>query len=116
MKIAAFITIFVAVTRLWYFPAVVSGDSMEPTLFSGDLYLADQRAYLIDIPDRGDVIFAQESDSEEVLVKRVVGLPGEEVKMIWGRIYINGALLDEPYRHPKNGWCMLPVRLGKGEY
>ena len=116
MKIAAIVTILIALTRLWYLPTVVSGDSMEPTLSSGEMYLANQRAYVVEVPDRGDVVFAREAESEEVVVKRIIGLPGEEVKMIWGKSYINGVLLDEPYRHPKNGWCMLPVRLGEGEY
>ena len=116
MKIVAIITVIIGLSRLWFMPTIVSGDSMEPTLASGEIYLADQRQYRRDLPLRGDVVLAQKGSGGELVVKRIVGLPGEEVKMVWGRIYINGALLYEPYLHPENGWCMLTKKLGAGQY
>ncbi len=89
---------------------------MEPTFESGDVHFADRHSYRDAEPERGDVVVVAPDGGDEFLVKRVVGLPGDEVKMIWGRIYIDGVLLEEPYRHPENGWCMLPVRLGAGDY
>jgi len=72
---------------------VVSGESMLPTLKSGDLLLVDKRAYKRVEPDRGDIVVARRSGG--LIVKRVVGLPGEEVKVKKGRLYINGGRMNE---------------------
>lgn len=116
MKVAAILAMVISLSRVWYMPAVVVGTSMEPTLGSGEIHLVDQRAFVTESPKRGDVVLVRDEEAGEVLVKRVMALPGEEVKMIWGRIYINGELLDEPYRHPATGWCMLPIQVGVGQF
>jgi signal peptidase I len=72
---------------------VVSGDSMLPTLKSGDLLLVDKRAYEQVEPDRGDIVVARHAG--ELIVKRVVGLSGEEVEVKGGRLYINGTRVKE---------------------
>lgn len=93
------------------------GVSMEPTLNNGDRIIVNKLAYsqldfglldwapLIDItgrwasPGRRDIIvFTSPADGKE-LVKRVIGLPGEEVKIEGGAVYIDGTRLDEPYAH-----------------
>ncbi len=116
MKLVAIITVLIGLARLCFLPTIVSGDSMEPTLGSGEIHLADQRLYRNNSPIRGDVVLAQKEQGGDLVVKRIVGLPGEEIKMVWGRIYIDGVLLEEPYLHPESGWCMLPKTLGEGEY
>jgi signal peptidase I len=67
---------------------LVSGDSMLPSLKSGDLLLVDKRAFEQVEPDRGDMVVARYEGG--LIVKRVVGLPGEEVEVKQGRLYING--------------------------
>lgn len=116
MKIAMTIMMVVGMLRTVVLPTTISGNSMDPTLASGDLYFANQLAYLFADPQRGDIVFARDPADGELVVKRVIGLPGEEIKMIWGRVYVNGTLLEEPYRHPVAGWCMLPVELAENEY
>lgn len=78
-----------------YTLAIVSGTSMLPTLKPGDVLLVDKRAYKRIEPDRGDIIVAKYSG--EVVVKRVVGLPSEEVEVRNGRLYINNRLMQENY-------------------
>ena len=49
-------------------------------------------------PERGDIVIFKYPDDESVdYLKRIIGLPGETVEIISGKVYINGELLDEPY-------------------
>jgi signal peptidase I len=58
-------------------------------------------AYRIGVPRRGDIVaFRHEGDARAVFIKRVVGLPGDRIRIDRGLVYVNGAKLDEPYvRH-----------------
>jgi signal peptidase I len=84
---------------LWFRSAyqlgVVSGDSMLPTLRSGSLLLIDKRAYEQVKPNRGDIVVARYAGG--LVVKRVVGLPGEEVEVQRGRLYVNGTRVQESH-------------------
>lgn len=71
--------------------------SMAPTLKPGDQYLINLRAYRRHPPQRGDIIVFQPRGEDAPLVKRVIGLPGETVTVLEGRVYINGQPLYEPY-------------------
>lgn len=77
--------------------AVASG-SMEPTLFVGTHYWVNRLAYRFHGPRRGDiVVFASPLDNKTGLIKRVIGLPGDEVEIRDKRVFLNGARLEEPY-------------------
>lgn len=96
----------------------VDGHSMEPTLHDGQYLMVNKLAYRLGMPGRGDiVVFPSPQDSGRALIKRVVGLPGEEVAISDGQVYINGARLSEPYlavNHGLANWG--PSVLGAGEY
>ncbi|MGE5531229.1 MAG: signal peptidase I [Bacteroidota bacterium] len=78
--------------------AEVPSSSMEPTLKPGDVLLMRIDAYRHRTPARGDiVIFHDATNNGELLVKRVVGLPGETVFCQGGKVWINDRTLDEPY-------------------
>jgi signal peptidase I len=72
---------------------LVVGESMRPTLGHGDLLLADKRAYQGHAPERGDLVVVRHQ--QELIVKRIVGLPGEEVEVIDGILFINDRRLIE---------------------
>jgi signal peptidase I len=85
-------------------PFRIPSASMEPTLLVGDFLLVDKQI----TPDpvvfpasslhRGDVIvFHDPIDKTQHLVKRIVGVPGDRVRLRAGRVILNGAPLDEPY-------------------
>jgi signal peptidase I len=74
---------------------IVLGDSMLPTLASGDLLLVDKNAYKTTEPHRGDIVVARNASS--LIVKRIVGLPGEEVEVRKGTVYVNNAASQENY-------------------
>jgi signal peptidase I len=89
----------IALALIWFHfrleLTLVSGESMRPTLEPGQLLLVDKRAYGIASPQRGDIVMVRHRG--ELLLKRIVGLPGEEVEVKHGRLYIDGALLKEDY-------------------
>lgn len=78
----------------------VYGSSMEPTLYSGDAVFVEMISVYTGNFDRGDIITIDAKgmegySHEENLIKRIVGLPGETIKIADGDVYINGQLLDE---------------------
>ena len=77
----------------------VSGQSMEPTLMDKDSLLVDKISYRFKDPSRYDiVIFPYRYGNDEYFIKRVIGLPGEKVRIDYdGNIYINDELLGDPY-------------------
>jgi signal peptidase I len=83
----------VTLFRLHYCLVIVSGESMQPTLESGDLLVVDKRAYKRNNPCRGDMVIARHE--HELIVKRIVGLPGEEVEVKAGILYVNGEPVTE---------------------
>jgi signal peptidase I len=89
--IAVLINLFLAqATRVY-------GQSMEPTLYHDQRLVVEKISYRFHGPHRGDVVVIRMSDSSELLIKRVVGLPGEELTIRDGQVYIDGRPLDEPY-------------------
>ena len=78
-------------------PLTVSSTSMEPTLCPGDRVLVDLWDPDIDDLSRGDLVALRPGRSEVPVVKRVVGLAGDEVKIKDALLYVNDQLVDEPY-------------------
>lgn len=79
--------------------AWVPSGSMETTIPKRSLLISLRLPYLIadPVPERGDVVTFWSEEMDKLLVKRVVGLPGEEVSFRGGKVYINGRLLPEEY-------------------
>ena len=78
--------------------AKVPTGSMEPTIMAGDRIIASRWSYWVSSPERGDIVIFRYPDDESTLyVKRVIGLPGETVEVIDGKVYIDGELLQEDY-------------------
>ena len=79
----------------WFGPEIVEGDSMSPALVDGEVVLCDRWAKYWKTPGRGDVVSFFDPASGTLLLKRIVGLPGEVVDIVSGRVYVNGRPLDE---------------------
>jgi len=78
----------------------VESVSMQPTLFAGDMVIVNKLAYrFINSPHRGDVIvFKYPPDPDSIpYIKRIIGLPGDQVHITNGKVYINSQPVDEPY-------------------
>jgi signal peptidase I len=78
-------------------PLTVSSTSMEPTLCPGDRLLVDLWNPDIDDLARGDLVALRPGRSAVPVVKRVVGLPGDEVAIRDALLYVNDRRVDEPY-------------------
>jgi signal peptidase I len=78
-------------------PYVVQYSSMEPTLGHGEIMLVDRMTPRIAGYDRGDVVVFQPPQGDGLFVKRIVGLPGEEVILARAGVFVNGRLVAEPY-------------------
>lgn len=74
-------------------PSIVKGDSMMPNLNDGDRILISKLGSI----ERFDEIAFLAPDSEDNYVKRVIGLPGDEIVVEDDRLYVNGDLFDEMY-------------------
>jgi signal peptidase I len=126
-------------------PFRIPSESMEPTLAVGERVLVDRVSPRFSEPERGDVVvFKPPQGSEEDVcgstdidpdqacdkptkarsdtnfIKRVVGIPGDRLHVIKGRVYINGKLQDEPYITPSENCdiCNLPkpIRVPPGHF
>jgi len=76
----------------------VQNISMKPTLQSGDMLLINKLAYKLGKPHHGDIIvFHFQGNTEEDYIKRLIGLPGDDVKVENGIVTVNGYDLTEPY-------------------
>lgn len=78
--------------------AIVYGNSMAPGLSEGQRLLVNKAAYVFSDPQRFDVVVFEGSAAHpEEYVKRIIGLPGEQVEIKDGLIYIDGQRLTESY-------------------
>lgn len=92
------VAIFLFVYLLILQPHKIKGQSMDPTFKNGEFLLTDKLSYRFGEPQRGDVVvFKAPPDDKDEFIKRIIGLPGEEVMVKNGRIYINNQLLEEQY-------------------
>lgn len=79
---------------------MVDGQSMDPTLESGQRMFINRLSYLVQAPTRGDIIVFELADKPEgypELIKRIIGVPGDTVEVRNGQVSVNGIILDEPY-------------------
>jgi signal peptidase I, bacterial type len=70
---------------------------MENTLLIGDRVLVDRISWRFSQPERGDIVVFHPPFDGPVLIKRIIGLPNDEISLRGGFVYINGRRLDEPY-------------------
>ena len=83
-------------------PVNVMGSSMEPTLSSGDRAFVSRVAYKRVSPERGDIVvfksrLKDSKDKSKILIKRIIGMPGDVINISDNEVSINGKVIDEPY-------------------
>jgi signal peptidase I len=114
----------------------IDGISMEPNFHNGQFLIVNRFSYCPGIhvevpivnvklwektwcvrqPGRGDVvIFEYPRDISRDFIKRVVGLPGETVEVIGGKVYVDGQLMPEPFGPNPGSYDAPPVTVGPGE-
>ena len=90
-------------------PIRVTGHSMLPTYKDGQIRFVNRLSYVRQEPRRGDVVAVEFRGKQVLLLKRIVGMPGEKFHVFNGEVYINGEKLDEPYAYGR-----IPSPTGKG--
>lgn len=77
---------------------VVQGASMETTLHNKERLIANKIGYRLESPKRGEIIiFRPPLDTKRNYIKRVIGIPGDKIKIVEGIVYLNDEALDESY-------------------
>lgn len=98
-----FLSIFVIIWILFhsvFMLAIIPSESMEDTIMTGDLLFATR--YNADQVERYDIVVFQSPDEPETyFIKRVIGLPGETIKVKEGHVYADDRLLDESFLKEK---------------
>lgn len=102
VKVFALAIVFAFIITQFIKPTLVRGDSMYSTLEEGDYLIINRMSYKFKEPKRGDIIvfesdLQQEDGSSKDLVKRVIGVSGDKVKIENSKVYVNGEELVEPY-------------------
>ena len=84
-------------------PTLVKQSSMEPNFYENDYLFVSKQSYkLFGTPQRGDVVvvhsaLVQENGDEKMLIKRIIGMPGDTITITDDTVYINGEALEEDY-------------------
>lgn len=83
-------------------PTIVKESSMEPTLYENNYLLLARQIYRFEKPQRGDIIvfhsdLVTAGGKEKLLIKRIIGLPGDVITIANGNVYLNGNKLTETY-------------------
>lgn len=105
IKLAVLAGVTILLVRYFLFkPFYVKGPSMEPTFYEHEYLIIDELSYRFRVPARGEVIvFKYPENPQEYFLKRIIGLPGETVKVAEGGVTIynkehpEGVIIDEKY-------------------
>jgi signal peptidase I len=102
-----------------YQPVKVEGTSMAPQLLDQDRLFINKFAYNFEKIERDDVVvFYYPRDTQKSYIKRVIGLPGDTVRIVDGRVLVNGTAIAEPYvpERYQDVRSMDEFRVPAGEY
>jgi len=92
------VVVSVVIITCLYQPVRVEGTSMQPELRNSDRLFINKFVYHFEGISRGDiVVFHYPLNPKESFIKRVIGLPGDHIRIDQGTVYINGKALKEPY-------------------
>ena len=90
------VAIFLFVYLLILQPHKIKGNSMDPTFKNGEFLLTDKVTYRFGEPKRGDVVvFKAPPDDKDEYIKRIIGIPGDNVLVQSGKVFVNDQLINE---------------------
>lgn len=95
LAVSAFVIVFL------YQPVKVEGGSMMPSLTNRERIFVNKFVYRLEPIERGDiVVFRYPRDPSLSFIKRVIGVPGDHIRIDDGQVYVNGKPLEEDYLFP----------------
>jgi signal peptidase I len=117
LAVVCFVFFKLFVFKVIVLPVRIEGNSMFPTYHDRGINFVNRLAYRHAEPQRGDVVGIRMAGPSIMLMKRIVGLPGETVAFDQGRLLVNGESISEPYlKHHSPAPFLDPVKLGPNEY
>lgn len=102
------IALVIVLIITWFIkPTIVKESSMQPTLYQNNYLLLNKQAYRFGTEHRGDIIVFKsnlegDNGTKKLLIKRIIGLPGDVLTIADGDVYVNGTKLNEPYTLEQN--------------
>lgn len=109
---AVSLLIVVPIRGFLFSPFVVSGVAMNPTFQTGDYLIVEK---IGGIYERGDIV-VYEYESRKFFIQRIIGLPGEMLRIKDGEVFINNEILNEPYVQGNTEWQDGVIELENDEY
>ena len=121
LSIALALLVFFIVRTFIFRVAQVTGGSMEPTLYHGDMVLLNRFNFLFFDPRPGDIVAfpPYPDDATRFYIKRIIGIPGDVVDLMGGAFYLNGERLDDAFSHDEviqRGDISFPFMVEYGHY
>ena len=127
IRVVLLFLVFCIIWKTSYKFFTVDGDSMAESLVEGEKVLVDKGYYWFNEPERGDVVVFYDFESDNYLVKRIIGIPNDIVEIIEGIIFINNIPLDDEFSYmlvkntepyiEGNMYCNLSAfEVNEGEY
>lgn len=117
IRVAVLVVATFLVFKFMLLPVRVSKESMLPRYQDGQIKFINRLAFCLHEPARGDVVGIWKAGHRVMLLKRIIGLPGETVAIRGGVVHIDGQPLVEPWLALKpHPWFHAPVRLADDEY
>ena len=113
-EISPYVLIVVVIVVIRIFlatPVKVDGDSMYNTLNDNDIVLLSKLSSI----GRFDIIVLKENDNNATIIKRVIGMPGDKVKIRNNKIYINNKIIEDEYAYGETS-DYDEITLGDDEY
>lgn len=95
---------------------VVYGQSMQPNLQPLERLVIEKLSYYLQDPGRAEIVVLDLPQMQELMIKRIIGLPSETVEIRQGRVYINGIEVPEPYDHAASDSFYGPITLEADTY
>lgn len=107
------IVLAICINKFLIFKVYIPSSSMVPTLNVDDRLLVT-RVYNPEKLQRGDIVVFDSDELNETVIKRLIGLPGDTIKIDGTAVYVNGKKLDEPYvKYPLESYGTYKVPEGK---
>ena len=97
-------------------PVQVDGRSMEPTCHDGQIAVINLLSFFRHQPGRGDIVGFRVANNPQIIIKRIVGLPGERIAFHSGVVFINGKSIAERYLTSQGAWEWPEETLGENTY
>ena len=100
LAVAGVLLVSTATNRYLFNSVIISGKSMNPTLQNGDRGLINKVTLKLRPIRRGEIVIFHDHIDSGLVVKRVIGIPGDTITISFESVYLNGKLLSEPYLKP----------------